>query len=168
MASFLRLTKKTITLRIALFATLAFAFAAPSFALGNPSVALKLSGAVATKGSDGVQKETPLGDTVLRPGETIRYRIAATNKGDRPALRLVPVGKIPVGTSYEVGSASGAEFSINGGKTWSARPMITVHTPAGDVVKAADPATYTSVRWPAGQTLAPNSTSTYSYAVLVK
>lgn len=156
-----------------LISTLAVSLAAVStVASANPLVALKLSGSVVAKAADGTEKATPLGDAALKPGETIRYDISAFNKGDVPARSLVPAGKVPAGTEYESGtavpSAAGLEFSINDGKTWSAKPMVTVHTPAGDVTKPADPATYTNVRWVTGKSLAVSAASTFSYEVLVK
>jgi hypothetical protein len=98
--------------------------------------------------------------------------ITASNTGDQPALHVVPTGKIPTGTTYEAGSASGngvhVEFSLNGGKTWSQKPTVTVHTSTGDVSKPADPAAYTSLRWVSEKPLLPKASATYSYEVQVK
>jgi uncharacterized repeat protein (TIGR01451 family) len=163
------------TLPIAHLALLAMAAALmlPVGAAAKPSVMLKLSGVLVTKDAKGAEKTTPVTDVQVKSGETIRYVITATNKGDQSALKLTPVGKIPVGTAYEAGSASSAyasriEYSLDGGKVWSIKPTVTVHTPKGDLVKPADPATYTNLRWIADKPLVPNGAVNYSYAVRVK
>jgi uncharacterized repeat protein (TIGR01451 family) len=154
---------------------LAFAvctIAATSQAWASQPVVLKLSAAVVTKAADGTEKATPLSEALVKPGETIRYELLATNQGDRPIRNLVPVERIASGTAYQPGSAApaapGVEFSLDGGKTWSVKPMVTVHTPTGDVTKPADPATYTNIRWAMGKALAPSEVAKYSYEVTVK
>jgi uncharacterized repeat protein (TIGR01451 family) len=142
-------------------------------AWAKPSVALVLAGFVIGKDANGAEVATPIADTTVAPGKLIRYVITATNKGDQDAQKLIPVGKVPNGTAYEPGSASAkdalrVEYSLDEGKTWSAQPMVTVHTPTGDVVKPADPATYTRVRWVADKALPPKGVVTYSYEVRVK
>lgn len=158
--------------RISVFALAVFMTAAVSHAWAAQPVVLKLSGAIVTKAADGTEKATPLSDTQVKPGQTIRFEILATNQSAGPVRNLVPVEKISVGTAYEPGSAlpaaAGVEFSLDGGKTWSAKPMVTVHTPNGDVTKPADPATYTTIRWAAGKSLAPSEVAKYSYEVVVK
>ncbi len=61
-----------------------------------------------------------------------------------------------------------SRYSLDSGTTWSATPTTTVHTSAGDVVKKADPATYTRIRFVAGKVLEPNAIDTYTYEVRVK
>jgi uncharacterized repeat protein (TIGR01451 family) len=141
-------------------------------AWANPSVKLVLAGFVIGKDAKGAETVAPLADTTVTPGTTIRYVITATNSGDQNAENLVPIGKIPTGTAYQAGSASAkdalrVEYSLDEGKTWSIKPMVTVHTPTGDVVKPADPATYTRVRWVADKPLAPKGVVAFSYDVQV-
>jgi uncharacterized repeat protein (TIGR01451 family) len=146
--------------------------ASPVAVLAKPVIALHLAGVVVGKDSTGAEKLTPLADAAVVPGLTIRYLITATNQGDQPALNVVPVGKIPNGTEYLVASASAnatrVEFSLDGGKTWSQHPTVTVHTPTGDVVKPADPVLYTALRWITGKPLASKAVALYSYEVRVK
>jgi len=142
-------------------------------AWAKPAVSLVLTGFVLGKDAKGAETTTPLADTTVTPGKVIRYIITAINKGDEAALKLLPIGKVPAGTAYEPGSASAkdasrVEYSLNQGKTWSVKPTVTMHTPTGDVVKPADPATYTTVRWVADKPLAPKAAVTYSYEVRVK
>jgi hypothetical protein len=66
------------------------------------------------------------------PGERLRYSIVAKNTGDRAAAKLAPLTKIPAGERY-IGNTAGttAEFSVDGGKTWSREPLVTVTNPGG-------------------------------------
>jgi uncharacterized repeat protein (TIGR01451 family) len=142
-------------------------------AWAKPSVSLVLTGFVLGKDAKGAEIATPIADTAVTPGKVIRYVITATNKGDQDAQKLVPIGTVPAGTAYEPASASvkdalRIEYSLDKGKTWSAKPTVIVHTPTGDVVKPADPATYTRVRWIVDKPLPPKGIVTYSYAVVVK
>ncbi len=157
----------------------AFALAVAATMVGTaavdakPLVQLKLQGELVERDAKGVEKLTPIASAELQPGETVRYDIVATNVGSDPANKLVPTGRVPSGTIYEPGSAtlSGAsriEFSLDGGKTWAAHPVVKVKTDAGIVEKPADPSLYTMLRWVNEKALVPNSSVTYSYEVRIK
>lgn len=140
---------------------------------GRPEVALRLTGSVLGKSADGRTTMTPVEQVVLKPGDEIAYDISATNGGGAPALHVIPVGKIPAGTAYVGGSAKSSharvEFSLDGGKTWSAAPMIKVQRPDGTtVLKKADPSLYTTIRFVAAGALAPHTGDVYTYEVRVK
>ncbi len=148
---------------VALSATAAFA---------RPDVTLHLSGATVVKTADG-EKLIPLDPNVkLKTGEVVRWTIVGTNKGSDPALHFAPSDKIPAGTAYIAGSASTVagrpEFSLDEGKTWSSKPMVTVSSPAGPVQKPADPATFTNIRWIADKPLVPKGSARFTYEVRVK
>src|ERR1700736_4773738 len=158
---------------IAAASLLALALILPGMALAKPNVTLKLTGSLVTKAADGHTTLTPVEKAHPKSGDEIEYDIVANNAGDSPALRLVPVGKIPAGTSYVDGSAKAprarAEFSLDGGKTWSASPTVKVRQPDGTtVVKKADPSLYTAVRFVTDGALAPHGWNAYSYEVRVK
>lgn len=149
------------------------ALALPAVASAKPNVTLKLTGSVVTKAGDGHTMLTPVTSVALKSGDEIQYDIAAANAGTSPALRFVPVGKIPAGTAYVAGSAKAprahAEFSLDAGKTWSAAPTVTVKKPDGTTaVVPADPALYTMVRFVTQGALAPRATAAYTYEVRVK
>lgn len=136
----------------------------------KPSVALALKGSLVEQTAQG-PKLVALPAAGLRPGERLRYDIIATNVGTDPTTALVPQAKIPSGTAYAPGSAGSEfgrpEFTLDG-KTWSVAPTIVVRTPAGDVVKKADPSTFIAVRWIAAKPLAPKASLDFSYEVRVK
>jgi uncharacterized repeat protein (TIGR01451 family) len=139
----------------------------------KPNVVLKLSGVLVERDQNGTERVTAVEKVQLKPGDVVRYVIVASNAGADPARNLVPMGQVPAGTAFQAGSASmkdaaHIEYSLDGGKTWSSAPTIRVHTPAGDVVKKADPATYTSVRWIDDKPLVPKGSATFVYVVRVK
>ena len=142
-------------------------------ALARPDVVLHLSGAMVEKAANGSVRLTPIdASTKLKTGEIVQYTISAYNKGSDPALHLAPVGKIPNGTAYVAGSALNGtaklEFSVDGGKTWSAKPMVTVQVASGPQTKPADPSSFTAIRWTNDKPLAPKGSARFSYEVRVK
>jgi len=139
----------------------------------KPSVVLKLSGVLVQRDSNGVEKTSSIENAQLKPGDVVRYVIVASNTGADAARNLTPVGQVPAGTAFQAGSVASkdgvrVEYSLDGGKTWSAAPTIKVHTAAGDAIKKADPATYTSVRWVDQKPLGPKTSATFAYTVRVK
>jgi uncharacterized repeat protein (TIGR01451 family) len=158
---------------IAAVALVVFALVLPGIASAKPNVTLKLTGSLVTTAADGKTTLTPVDKVQPKSGDEIQYDIVASNAGDSPALRLVPVGRIPAGTAYVDGSAKAprahAEFSLDGGKTWSASPTVKVRQPDGTtVVKKADPSLYTAVRFVTDGAIAPHQAIAYSYEVRVK
>jgi hypothetical protein len=100
----------------------------------------------------------------VKPGDVIVYSIVAKNVTDRQIQELKINQKIQAGTIYKGGSATpinGAEltFSVDGGESYSARPLLNK--------KPAVASAYTNVRW-LFSTVAPNSKYVVSYAVIVR
>ncbi|HEX3468719.1 MAG TPA: hypothetical protein VHT05_11630 [Candidatus Elarobacter sp.] len=159
---------------IAASSLVVLALVVPGIAFAKPSVTLKLTGAVVSKAADGHTTLTPVDQTPPRSGDEIEYDIVAGNAGTSAALHLVPVGRVPAGTAYVAGSAKAAgahaEFSLDNGKTWSASPTVTVKDPnsGATVVKKADPALFTAVRFVGDGALAPHRSTVYTYEVRVK
>ncbi len=152
--------------------TLLGAFASTgALALARPVVALKLTASIVHRDADGSEKLSPATGVTLKPGDVVRYEIVATNTGDVAAQGVRPLDPVPAGTAYVAGSAGGSgkvEFSLDHGKTWSAVPMVTVHTADGDKLVKADPATYTTVRWTLPAALKPGASAHFVFDVTVK
>jgi len=158
---------------VAIYTAIFLAVSLGVAAEAKPSVVLKLSGVLVQHDQNGAERTASIEGAQLKPGDVVRYMIVASNAGADPARNLVPVGQVPAGTAFQAGSVTSKdgtriEYSLDGGKTWSAAPTVKVHTPTGDVVKKADPATYTSVRWVGEKPLAPKTSATFAYAVKVK
>ena len=97
-------------------------------------------------------------------GDVIVYNIAVNNVSNRPVNNLVLNQKIHRGANYVLNSATsiaGADlvFSIDGGKSYSTRPMIDD--------EPAPANRYTHVRWIFNGSIAPKSQSYVSYEIRV-
>src|SRR5207245_625952 len=89
---------------------------------------------------------------VVRPGDVIRYTLVFTNVTAGPVKNIQFVDPIPKGMVYVLGSATGdrpvrVEYSIDGGKSYSARPVIAVVEDGKKVETPAPRERYTHVRW---------------------
>ncbi len=144
----------------------------PALASAKPAVTLKLSGAYVQKQADGSLRLVPVAAEQGRPGDRIRWDLAAVNGGDSPAFGLTPVDKIPAGLIYVAGSSAApgarAEYSLDNGRTWSASPTYVLMTPTGPQVRKADPSRYNAIRWVSTAALKPGATVHYTYEVTVR
>jgi uncharacterized repeat protein (TIGR01451 family) len=156
------------------FAALAFVVAllcgAPVSAQARPVVELHLAASLARETKSG-ESFAPVSGEVPR-GSVIRYMITAANAGSDPARRLISVGKVPAGTEYVSGSAKAlgarVEFSLDGGRMWSAVPTFKVRSANGLFERNADPRSYNRIRFVAAKPLAPHAVAQYTYEVRVK
>jgi uncharacterized repeat protein (TIGR01451 family) len=162
-----------VKLHFSLASGVLLAIVLPLLADAKPAVMLKLTGSYVTKSSDGHVVLTPLDKVAAKPGDEIEWDIAATNGGTSPALKFIPKAAIPNGTAFIPGSvkmpAGHPEFSLDGGKTWSASPVVAVKQPDGSMKDVkADPSLYTAVRFINDAPLAAHNEAQYSYDVRVK
>lgn len=117
--------------------------------------------------------EMPDGKEV-RPGDQIRYTVELTNAGNSEASLPRAFGPIPTGTAFVAGTASVAEglqveYSIDGGKNYSAQPTIVVKDEDGTQrTVPAPPERYTIVRWTWREPLSAGNQIQVSYQVRVK
>jgi uncharacterized repeat protein (TIGR01451 family) len=109
-------------------------------------------------------------DGTAKPGDRLRYTIAARNTGDRAAANLVPSVHLPPGERYVGGSAGeDAEFSVDNGKTWSRVPLVRVSTSDGaTTMRPALPSEYNAIRWIDPNPLASGARATFGYDVLIE
>lgn len=118
--------------------------------------------------------ETLEGQAQVAPGDVLRYTIDGANSGDVEAENLVLNQAIPAQTTYVLSSATpadGAEliYSIDGGETFVAEPMVEVTLADGRIEQQPAPAeAYTHVRWDFGDTLVEADTVQVAYEVQVK
>jgi uncharacterized repeat protein (TIGR01451 family) len=153
-------------------AVLVFCAALTSAALAAaPNVALTLSGVALVRQSDGSFKEAALSDVTLKAGDKVRYSVVAFNKGDAPAVALVPSDPVPARMEYVGNSATTAggtpEFTLDG-KTWSAHPTVVVKTPKGPVTKPAPLSDYKAIRWVMTTPLPPKASAKFAFEARVK
>lgn len=110
----------------------------------------------------------------VNPGDVLRYSLSGRNEGMAPARNLVLNQPIPRQMTYVLGSVqapSGTKvsFSIDGGRTYSEKPMVKVKQADGKVVEQPAPAeAYTHVRWVLGSEVAAKAMVNVSYEVRVR
>ena len=154
----------------ALVATTPFAMSTPVFAslqeagsaiaqrIMRPEVKLEMSvekQAVVTdeNGQEKTVWQTLEGNATVKPGDVLRYQVASSNSGDLSAEELVITQPIPAEMTFVLGSQKGnnaaeATYSIDGGDTFVAEPMVEVTLPNGDVEMRPAPAeAYTHIKW---------------------
>lgn len=91
--------------------------------------------------------------TELLPGDVVRYTLRFTNVTEQPVRNVVFDNPLPRGLRYVMGSAdAGAEdvaiaYSIDGGQSYSAQPMVEQLVDGERVLVPAPAAMYTHVRW---------------------
>ncbi len=115
-------------------------------------------------------------NATLRPGETIRYVVTASNISDRQIKKLVVNQPIPKGSVYVLGSATlpqveGAklDYSIDGGKVYTEKPTIRVKLENGEIVtRPAPESMYTNVRWRFGDNFSAKTVVYANYQVRIR
>jgi len=101
---------------------------------------------------DARHRELP-DSTALLPGDVVHYRLVFTNVNPAPVQRVEFKDPIPAGLRYVASSAKAdrddvlVEYSIDGGATFAAQPMIEVMEDGKPVQRPAPVERYTHVRW---------------------
>ncbi|MCA1558235.1 MAG: hypothetical protein LC731_06820 [Acidobacteria bacterium] len=136
----------------------------------RPEIKVALAGSV-HRG----QAELPIEKAeAVGSGEVVSWSIISNNVGNAVAHDYKTVGQIPKGTSFVEGSAkadgnTAVTYSIDGGKTFTAKPMIAEKQPDGSMKQMAAPVSmYTQVRYEWADPLAAGGKLTASYQVRVK
>lgn len=136
----------------------------------RPEIKVALAGSV-HRG----QEELPIEKAeAVGSGEVVNWSIVSNNTGNGAAHDYKTVGQIPKGTTFVEGSAkadgaSSVTFSIDGGKSFTAKPMIAEKQPDGTMKQVAAPVSmYTQVRYEWADPLAAGGKLTASYQVRVK
>ena len=134
-------------------------------AAGQPEVKVMLSGSL--KRDD---KQVALDKvSAVHPGEILDWTITSANEGSAPARRYKTIGQIPQGTSFIAGSAvaeygASVSYSIDGGKNFTAEPLIEEKAADGTAKLVPAPVSlYTQVRYEWSDPLAAGSTLAASY-----
>ena len=108
-------------------------------------------------------------DSTVHAGDVVRYKLTFTNSADRAIRNVAIQNPVPAGLQFVAGSAkvsrndARAEYSLDGGRTWSARPMETVTIDGRQVDRPVSPERYTAVRWMVGGAVAPAATVTAEF-----
>lgn len=144
----------------------------------QPKVKMVLSAEkqIVTTDAEGEQKiswEAVEGNVTVRPGDVLRYTLLSENAGDKSAAELTINQPIPNKTAFVLDSAraNGAKltYSIDGGQSYSEKPMVEVTQPDGTVKMEPAPAeAYTHVQWDYSESLKPMASVQAVYEVAVQ
>ena len=89
----------------------------------------------------------------IAPGDVVEYRLVFTNITGNPVNNIQFTDPLPEGMHYLQGTAGAdredvdVEFSLDGGTTYSERPMIEVVVDGRTEQRPASPEDYTNIRW---------------------
>lgn len=112
------------------------------------------------------ERGAPREDDRVRPGDVLRYRLTFTNTAGRPVRGVNLSNPLPEGFRFVDGSVRSSrddarpEYSADGGRTFSARPMEEVMVDGKPVRRPVAPERYTHVRWTVDGWVAPGATVT--------
>ncbi len=140
----------------------------------GPEVQVRLSGSYQEHPGDSATWVNLKDGTQVAPGYRILYTVDLTNHGTQEARNPMALGPIPAGTTYVPGTAStrpgiSVEYSIDGGKTFAAKPVMTVKGKDGvEQAVPAPPDRYTTIRWTWGAPLPAGASASVSYQVQVR
>ncbi len=105
----------------------------------------------------------------LLVGDVVEYRLQYTNIQRGPVKNVVLEDPIPSGLVYVIGTASSdgpgvvAEYSIDGGRTFTPRPMVRVMVDGQEVERPAPADRYTNIRWRVTGAVSPGARVTASF-----
>jgi uncharacterized repeat protein (TIGR01451 family) len=108
-------------------------------------------------------------DATVHAGDVLRYKLTFTNTAGRPVRQVALQNPVAQGLQFVAGSAKSsrqdarAEYSADGGATWSARPMESVLVDGSRVERAVAPERYTGVRWIVDGWVSPGATVTAQF-----
>ncbi|HEY7193210.1 MAG TPA: hypothetical protein VH439_05670 [Gemmatimonadales bacterium] len=108
-------------------------------------------------------------DAAVLPGDVVRYQLRFTNPNQGDVRGVVFTNPVPQGLRYVDGSAGAdrqdvvVEYSIDGGKTYSARPMVSEVVAGKRVQKPAAAEQYSHVRWTVRGSIAPGASVTAEF-----
>lgn len=115
------------------------------------------------------ERGAPRADDHVRTGDVLRYRLVFTNTAGRPVRGVALANPLPESFRFVAGSARSAradaraEYSADGGATFSAQPMEEVVVEGRRVRRPVSPERYTHVRWTVDGWVAPGATVTAEF-----
>lgn len=111
----------------------------------------------------------PRKDTTAHAGDVLHYTLTFRNVVERPIKGVKVENPIPAGLRFVEASAKAsrtdarAEFSADGGKTFSAQPLETVMVDGKQVQRPVPASRYTHVRWMIDGFVQPKATVVAEY-----
>ena len=104
-------------------------------------------------------------------GDVVEYRLVFTNITGRPVDNIQFTDPLPEGMHYLQGTAGAdredvdVEFSLDGGTSYSERPMVEVVVDGRTELRPASPEVYTNIRWTVHGEVQPDASVTAAFQV---
>lgn len=99
--------------------------------------------------------------TVLAQGQVIHYTVRISNPNPHYVRGVAVIQPVPINTVYVPGTAAApgatVSFSVDGGRTFAPADELVLRVEGG--TRAAQPASYTHIRWQLRNPLAPGATA---------
>lgn len=144
--------------------------AAPSFATAQSPDAKALTVTASNRTAEAeAAKGQKRADSHVQGGDVMKYRLTFTNLKDSNVRQVVLSNPISGGLKMVAGSARSsrddalAEYSADGGKTFSSQPMEEVLLDGKAVQRPVSPDRYTHIRWTVAGSVAPKATVTAEF-----
>ena len=144
------------------------ALAAPSAAMAANQVSLQSAVFVERNvaGPDGKTHIVHAAPKPVFPGDHLVFQLNYHNLGAKPAEGFTVTNPIPGSVGF-VSSEGGAQYSVDGGRSWGPLAALRVKG-VGGVLRDAGPADVTHVRWTLAKAIPAGGTGTLSFHGIVK
>ena len=145
------------------------ALLAPATAIAADNVALESEIYVerAVSGPDGKPQVIRQEPKLVTPGDKLVFVLTYKNAGNAPADSFVVTNPIPASVSFLSSDSRGAEFSVDGGKSWGSLTTLKV-TGADGSRRPAAQADVTHVRWAFAKAIPAGGSGTLSFRGVVR
>jgi uncharacterized repeat protein (TIGR01451 family) len=97
-------------------------------------------------GKDGKPHTVREDPNLVVPGERLIFIVTYKNQGTSPADNFVVTNPIPNSVTFVASETPGADYSVDGGKSWGKLAALKVKGTNG-ALRPAQPADVTAIRW---------------------
>ena len=118
----------------------------PALAADNVALASAVYVERAVTGADGISRVVREEPKLVTPGDRLVFVLTYKNAGTAPADSFVVTNPIPASVSFVASDSPGADFSVDGGKSWA--PLAALKVKAADGrLRPAAASDITAIRW---------------------
>lgn len=118
-------------------------------------------------GKDGTMQAVLKPAALVTPGDRLVYVISYRNGGRQPVSDFIITNPIAAGIEFSGGESSGAEMSVDDGRSWGPLVRLTVRKADG-ASRPAQRADVTHLRWRFDQPLAPGAAGQVRFKARLK
>lgn len=150
-----------------LFFVAALLASVPALAADNVALASNVyveRSVTAANGSVSVVREEP---KLVTPGDKLVFVLTYKNAGPAPADSFVVTNPIPASVSFVASDSPGADFSVDGGKSWGSLAALKVKAADGRLRPAAA-SDISAIRWAFAKAIAVGGTGNLIFRGIVR